>query len=155
MSQLPQVVRFSSALRAAPDAVWEHARSLDGINEELWPLHLSGPADAVISDQVPLGQPLFRSVLSLLRVIVLDLHEFKLLRVNVGEGFHESSRSLLERRWEHVRSIRPEPGGCVVTDELEFEPRITPVLIAGLVRRVFQLRHERLRSKFGELITRT
>jgi hypothetical protein len=149
-----QTIRLSSALRATPEALWQHASSLEGINQELWPLHMSGPQRTTLTADIPLGEPLFRSVVSLARMFVLDLHEFRLLRVSVGEGFHESSRSLLERRWEHVRTIRGEPGGCTVTDELEFEPRLLSGLMAIVVRRIFERRHTFLRHKFGELIAR-
>jgi hypothetical protein len=151
MSNAPQIIRLSSALRAEPDIVWQHASSLRGVNDELWPLHMSGPAWAVFTPELPLGEPLFRSVISFMRVIVLDLHELRLVRVSPGEGFHEASRSLLERRWEHVRTISEEPGGCIVTDEVEFEPRLLPLLVAPLVRRVFERRHAFLRKRFGVL----
>jgi ligand-binding SRPBCC domain-containing protein len=155
MANSPQTVRVSSALRAAPESVWRHAASLRGINQELWPLHMSGPAGATLSSKQPLGKPLFRSVISLLRVVVLDLHEVKLLQVDDGHSFHESSRSLMERRWEHVRTVSAQPGGCVVSDEIDFEPRIQPALVASVVRWVFERRHAFLRRKFGELISRT
>jgi hypothetical protein len=150
----PQIIRISSALRATPETVWQHAASFEGMNEELWPVHVSGPKGAVLRPDSARPEPLFRGVVSLLRLIVLDLHEFKLLRVSLGEGFHESSRSLLERRWEHVRTITPQPGGCVISDELEFEPRLLPALVASVVRRVFERRHAFLRRKFGELVVR-
>jgi hypothetical protein len=150
----PQTIRISSALRATPESVWQHCATLSGINEEIWPLHMSGPQDVVLAPEMARAEPLFRSVVSLMRVFVLDLHEFKLLRVSTGEGFHESSRSLLERRWEHVRRITPQPGGCVVSDELEFEPRLMPLLLLPIVRYVFERRHAFLRRKFGELVTR-
>jgi hypothetical protein len=150
----PQVLRISSALRAAPESVWQHASSLQGINEELWPVHMSGPRETVLAPELVRSEPLFHSVVSLMRVFVLDLHEFKLVRVNAGKGFHEKSRSLLERRWEHIRTITPEPGGCVLSDELEFEPRLLPALMTMLVRRVFERRHAFLRRKFGELVVR-
>jgi ligand-binding SRPBCC domain-containing protein len=150
----PQVIRISSALRATPEAVWQHASSFEGMNEELWPVQLGAPKGAVLRPDSARAEPLFRGAVSLLGVVVLDVHEFKLLRVSQGEGFHESSRSMLERRWEHVRSIASQPGGCVITDELEFEPRLLPVLVAAVVRRVFERRHAFLRRRFGELVVR-
>jgi ligand-binding SRPBCC domain-containing protein len=150
----PQRFHLSSALRATPQLVWEHSTSPDGINEELWPIHMSWPEGARLEEDVPLDQPLFRSVVSLLGLVALDLHEFKLRGVEPGRAFHEQSRSLMERRWEHIRTITPEPGGCRLTDELEFEPRLLPPLVALIVRRVFARRHALLRRKFGELIAR-
>ena len=36
-------------------------------------------------------------------------------------------------------------------DELEFEPRVFPLLVARIVRKVFERRHAVLRRKFGKL----
>jgi hypothetical protein len=151
---MEQGFSIRSSLRASPDVLWQHASTLRGVNQELWPLHLSGPDDASLTRDVRLDQPVLRSVVSVLGVFVLDLHEFSLVRVSQGEGFHEHSRSLLERRWQHVRTIRKQPGGCLVTDELEFEPRLFPKLVARVVRRVFEHRHGFLRRRFGELTER-
>ncbi|HEY2733130.1 MAG TPA: hypothetical protein VGI70_04055 [Polyangiales bacterium] len=149
-----QVIRISSSLRAPAASVWRHAATLEGINEELWPIHMSGPPRTQLTSDAARGEPLFRSVVSLLRVIVLDLHEIKLLRVDENEGFHESSRSLLERRWEHIRTITPQPGGCVISDEVQFEPRVLRSLLTPVVRLTFERRHALLRRKFGELVVR-
>ena len=100
-NKTPQIIRISSALRASPESVWQHAATLSGINEELWPVHMSGPQDVVLIPELARAEPLFRSVVSLMRVFVLDLHEFKLLRMNSERGFHESSRS---RCWSGVGS---------------------------------------------------
>jgi hypothetical protein len=144
----------SSTLRASPQTLWQHASTLRGVNQELWPLRLSGPDSTLLTRDIPLQQPVLRSVVSLLGVVMLDLHEFSLVHVTEGEGFHEHSRSLLERSWRHVRTIRQQPGGCVVTDELEFEPRLFPGLVGRIVRRVFEHRHAFLRRRFGELAER-
>jgi hypothetical protein len=37
----------------------------------------------------------------------------------------------------------------LVRDRLEFEPRILPMWVSRLVRRVFERRHARLRARFG------
>src|ERR1700759_1758719 len=136
----PQHYQVSSALRASPENLWRHIASLDGVNEELWPLRMSGPRE-LLGENVPLNQPLFRSVVSLFGLVALDLHEFQLQSVEAGRGFHECSRSLMEKRWEHIRTIAPEPGGCVVTDELAFEPRLLFGVIGGVIKRGLCRRH--------------
>src|SRR5262245_5472182 len=98
-------LRIRSRLATDRRTLWDHASSMDGVNTELAPLHMSHPPDAVLSADVPLGQPLFRSLVTLWGLIPLDLHEFGLVSVRPGEGFHESSRSLLERRWVHRRTL--------------------------------------------------
>jgi hypothetical protein len=141
---------FESTLNASPAAVWEHASQLRGINEELFPLHMSGPQDLRIDGSLPLGVPLLRSVVTVFRVLPIDLHRFVLLRVDDGRGFHEDSTSLSERRWVHIRTLTPTAaGGCIVRDELRFQPRMLASLITALIRSTFTRRHARLRAKFG------
>jgi hypothetical protein len=83
-------LHFESTLAASTDAVWDHASRLRGINEELWPMHMSGPQDMRIDASLPLATPLLRSVVTLFRVLPLDLHTFVLLRIDEGRGFHET-----------------------------------------------------------------
>ena len=143
-------LHFESTLTASPDAVWDHASRLRGINEELWPMHMSGPQDMRIDSSLPTGTLLLRSVVTLFHVLPLDLHSFVLLRIDDGRGFHEDSRSLSQRRWVHVRTLTPTPtGGCVVRDELAFEPRIPGALAVAIIRTLFTRRHAKLRAKFG------
>ena len=151
MSSRAQRLNISSSLAAPPELVWPHITSTAGINEELWPLHMTGPDESLGREQVGLGRPLFVSVLSLLSVMPIDVHELTLHELEAGEGFHEDSRSLLEKRWVHKRSVRPFEGGSIVLDELEFEPRVFPLLVARIVRKVFERRHAVLRRKFGKL----
>lgn len=144
---------FSSHVNAPAERVWEHASTLRGVNEELWPLHMSGPSGALIGPDTPLGTPLFRSVISLFRLVPIDVHEFKLANFEPGRWFHESSRSLLEARWVHVRRVEPNPeGGCTVRDELSFAPRFAKNFIKRVVHKVFERRHRVLRKKFGDTV---
>lgn len=141
---------LASTLDAPAEQVWRHASTFAGINRELWPVHMSGGSELLLSGETATGVVLFRSVLTLLRVVPLDVHSFGLLAVWPGVGFDESSRSLLQRRWRHTRTIEPlRGGGCLVRDQLEFEPRVLPMLVSGLVRRVFDRRHAMLRALFG------
>lgn len=120
------------------------------MNEELWPVRMSGGRSLRINADTPVGRPLVRSVVSLFGVFPLDLHVLTLAEVWNGRGFRESSYSLLQRRWIHVRRIEAaEGGGCLVHDELRFEPRVLPGISSHVIRRVFLRRHRRLRRKFG------
>jgi len=122
---------------------------MGGVNAELAPVHMSHPAGAVLGADVPLGQPLFRSLVTLWGLLPLDLHELALVDVRPGEGFHESSRSLLERRWVHRRTLADAPDGMELVDELEFEPRVLGPLIARIVAATFARRHACLRRLFA------
>ena len=142
-------LRIRSRLATDRQSLWAHASSMDGVNAELAPIRMSHPAGAALGPDVPLGTPLFRSLVTLWGFVPLDLHEFALLEVHPGEGFHESSRSLLERRWVHRRTLVDAPGGIELTDELEFEPRLAGFLIARIIALTFARRHARLRRLFA------
>jgi hypothetical protein len=142
-------MRFESALAVPPERFWEHAASIAGVNRELWPIRMSSPRGARLDASTPLGVPLFRSVVSVLGVLPLDVHELALESFDPGRGFVERSRTLIERSWMHARTISPAPGGCTVVDELELEPRFAAPLVAAIVRRVFERRHRRLARMFG------
>jgi hypothetical protein len=143
-------IQLRSLLAADSATVWAHASTLDGVNAELAPLHMSGPRGIAI-ELAPLGRPAFRSLVTLFRLLPLDLHELTLVEVAPGRGFHERSRSLLEARWIHKRSIDPVAGGCVVVDDLTFEPRVLGGLIRRIIARAFARRHAYLRKRFGTL----
>jgi len=142
-------LRIRSRLATDRPSLWAHASSMAGVNAELAPIHMSHPDGAAIGLDVPLGVPLFRSLVTLWGLVPLDLHEFALVGIQPGEGFHESSRSLLERRWVHRRTLVDVPGGVELTDELEFEPRLAGFLVARIIARTFTRRHARLRGLFA------
>jgi hypothetical protein len=81
--------------------------------------------------------------------VPLDLLVFALVEIRPGVGFHESSRSLLERRWIHRRTLADVPGGIELMDELEFEPRLAGFLVARVIAHTFTRRHARLRRLFA------
>jgi hypothetical protein len=142
-------LRIRSHLATDRPTLWTHASSMDGVNAELAPMHMTHPAGAALTGDVPLGQPLFRSFVSLWGFVPLDVHEFGLVDVRPGEGFHESSRSLLERRWVHRCTLVEVPGGVELTDELEFEPRVLGFVVARVIAATFARRHAWLRRRFS------
>ena len=153
-------LEFGSDLAAPQDAVWRHASSMAGVNYELGPwLRMSHPPRyAAIDDTLAAealarpGVTVFRSWITLARLLPLDRHAFGFERLLPGEGFDERSHSWLQRRWLHQRRVLPAGRGSRVVDRLQFEPRLglmTPLLrlvVAGL----FRHRHRRLRRLFGD-----
>ena len=123
-------LRIRSRLATDRRTLWAHASSMDGVNAELAPVRMSRPAGAASAAGVPLGRPLFRSVISLWGLVPLDVHELRLVDVRPEEVFHESS------------------DGVEITDELEFEPRIFGFLVARIVAGTFERRHACLRRLF-------
>ena len=129
---------------------------MDGVNQELMPLvKMTVPADVhnrSISE-APVGELAFRSWLLLGGALPFDRHALKLERIKPGEQFIEESDSWMQKRWRHVRTLEDIDGGCRLTDEVTFTPRIrllAPVA-ARLVDLVFSHRHDMLREKFGPL----
>lgn len=145
------VVERTSRLGAPAPEVWRHATSMAGINRELAPIGMSHPPDRDTLDaDVPLGQPLFTSVLRL-GPVPFDRHRLTLAALDWGVGFQEDSTSLLHRRWRHRRTVTPlDADTCEVHDHLEVVPRLpgASAPTRWLVGRVFDRRHQVLRTTF-------
>ena len=140
-------------LDAPPGAVWERISKPEGINDELRPwLRMTVPGGGDLDlDSIEVGRPLGRSWVLLFGVLPVDYDEISLVELERGHGFHERSRMLSQRVWEHRRTLVPADGGTLVTDNISWEPRLP--LPAGslrpLFRAIFQHRHRRLRRSFG------
>jgi len=141
-------IQVRSRLAADAATVWAHARTLRGVNLELAPLRMSGPQDLVL-DEVPLGRPVLRSLVTAFRILPVDIHELTILSITPGHGFHERSRSLWESRWIHRRTIEPAADGCTVVDDVTFSPRVFGSVLRGVITRAFAGRHHQLRRLFG------
>ena len=144
----------SSLVDAPPASVWQRVSSMDGVNDELWPIvRMTHPPglDRLDAQDVPLGRPVFRSWLMLFGLVPFDYDDVTFKSIDPGRGFYESSRMLSQRRWVHERRLDAVPGGCRVTDRVSFEPKIGPTgtLLAPLFRLVFRYRHYRLRRAFS------
>ncbi|MTV23956.1 hypothetical protein FTX61_00760 [Nitriliruptoraceae bacterium ZYF776] len=144
-------VEVRTRVAAPPEVVWEHASTMAGVNSELRPLRMSHPADRThIDGDVPLGEPLFTSTLTL-GPLPIDRHEVTLVGVDAPHGFDEDSRSWLHRRWRHERRLVPVEGGCEIVDRLRIDPRLpgAGAVTRALVGRVFARRHRVLAARFG------
>ena len=141
---------FTTRVAAAPDVVWQHATTMEGVNYELRPLvRMTAPRDGTIDD-IPLDEVAFKSVILAGGVVPMDLH-FLTLVEREERRFLERSHSLLQRTWEHERTVRPHGDGAEITDRLAIEPRVR--LATPLTRRIaaatFRHRHRRLSARFG------
>lgn len=147
-------LRFESRLAAEPAAVWEQASDMRGVNAELMPLlRMSHPQGKSSIASARCGEIVFASWLLILGCIPVDRHFLRFERILPGAGFDERSSSWTQRVWLHRRRIDAIPGGCVLSDELEFEPRLGLMrpLLRAVVRRLFEHRHRRVRARFGVL----
>jgi ligand-binding SRPBCC domain-containing protein len=144
-------IERSTRLAAPAAEVWRHATSMAGVNAELSPITMSHPPDRTrLPDDVELGRPLFVSTLRL-GPVPFDRHELTLVGLDPGRWFQEDSRSRLNRRWRHRRTVTPEGRGCIVTDRLEIDPRLPGAGRATrlLVGWIFDRRHRVLIRRFG------
>lgn len=144
-----------SRLAAAPERVWEHISTMEGVNHELGPLlRMTHPPgiDRIDESLGQLGKPVFRSWVLLFGVIPVDYDRITIVRLDEGRGFLERSPLGTQKLWEHERTIEPGPdGGCVLVDRIAHEPRVPVAQRAqsALLRRVFRHRHRRVRKRFG------
>lgn len=149
--------QVSSVVPATPAEVWTRAGTIEGVNYELLPFaRMTCPrafAGMRLDDATATpGERLFRSWILLFGVLPIDWDDLTLVRVEPDRGFLESSTMLSQRRWIHERTLEHVPGGCRVTDRIEFEPRLSlpSGLFLGVFRFFFQHRHRRLARWFGK-----
>lgn len=143
-----------TSLRAPRAAVWAHAMSMEGVNDELFPFaRMTAPKGRRRLDaaDVATGQRLFRSWILAFGVLPVDYDDLTFVELQPGRRFLERSPMGSQRLWEHERVVRDDGDGCIVVDRVRFRPRV-PML--GSVQReifflVFRNRHRRLASRFG------
>jgi ligand-binding SRPBCC domain-containing protein len=149
-----RVLTFTSTLAATPARVWDWASSVGGISRELWPLlrmtvprHVKNLHDV----RVEPGRPLFRSWVFLFGLLPIDRSDLTMLELRAGRGFVEESPMLSMHLWRHRRTLAADGAHTTLTDELTFEPRFAPPLVAWFIRTVFTHRHAVLRAHFGSV----
>jgi ligand-binding SRPBCC domain-containing protein len=150
-----RVVEQQSVLAAPQETVWARVSTFEGINDELRPLmRMTAPARvrALDPSEVVLGERIFRSWVLLFGLIPIDYDDLTLIALEPGRGFHERSRMLSMRVWEHERTLEPAGDSATrVSDRLSFEPRLpgSGPLLERFIRATFRHRHRRLRRRFG------
>jgi len=143
---------FELPLRANRSEVWAAMSTVGGVNRELAPfVRMTDPTHGAPFDAEPwrVGAPVSWQLV--LGVIPVDRHRIKLVALPEGSGFRESSSSWWHRVWWHERILLDDPGGCVVRDSVEIEPKLGVVapIVAWAVRWMFRRRHGYLRRQFG------
>jgi ligand-binding SRPBCC domain-containing protein len=149
---------IASRLPASADEIWDRATTPEGINEELAPLlRMTVPSGftSLEPDRITLGEPIGRSWVLLGGLVPVDYDDITLVELEPGRRFVERGRLLSQRMWEHVRSVEPAEGGCVIRDAIAWEPRL-PIpgrALRPLFATLFRHRHRRLRRRFdGEAV---
>ena len=141
-----------TTLRANRAKVWAAVSTVSGVNRELAPfVRMTDPTGGAPFDAEPwrVGTPVSWQLL--FGIIPVDRHRIGLVALPDGRGFRESSSSWLHRVWRHERTLLDDPGGCVVRDSVEIEPRLgvlAPV-VGWAVGRMLRYRHRWLHRRFG------
>lgn len=142
----------TSKLAVPPEVVWDRATSVAGIRDEMRPwVRMTMPPGFDRIESITVGEPLGRSWLLLFGVLPFDYDAICLVSLEPGRRFHERSRMLSQRVWEHERTVAPEPGGCTITDRVAWEPRgpLPARRLAPVIGWFFRHRHRRLLRHFG------
>lgn len=144
---------YRSHLAAPADVVWARAMTLSGINAEAMPVFsmrtapgVSGLADV---DFEP-GTMLFRADVLAFGLIRYDWTELTLIEFEPGRRFVERSPMGSMHSWQHIRTVEPSGTGCILTDELRFEPKWPRLLARTMVAVAFRNRHRQLRRHHGQ-----
>ena len=142
-------------LSAPPEAVWARISTFEGVNDELMPLmRMTAPAHLSQLDpsDVVLGERICRSWILLFGAIPIDYDDLTLIALEPGRGFHERSKMMSMKVWEHERTLEPDGHSSTrIRDRLTFEPRLPGMgpLLERFIRATFRHRHRRLRRRFG------
>lgn len=102
-------------------------------------------------ERAPLGQRAFRSWILAFGFLPIDYDDLTFVEIEPGRRFLERSTLLTQRVWEHERVVEPAGAGCVISDRVRFEPRVSFLgpLFLRVFRLAFALRHRNLRRLFG------
>lgn len=151
-------LEFSTQVRVTGPEAWSWITSFDGISKEMAPyMRMSTPRGVVNLNSVTWipGQRLFRSWIKLFGIIPFDYSDLTLVSLENGVGFVEQSPMGTMRLWRHERRIIPNDKGCVIRDELTFEPRIAGRISLAIVGAFFAHRHRNLARYLGEKTANT
>ncbi len=147
-------LNFSTRLAAPQPRVWEWITSIDGISKEMAPyMRMTVPRGVTNIQSISFkpGKRLFRSWILLFGLIPFDFSDLTLESLDEGTGFVEQSPMGSMRLWRHERHLTPVEGGCLLTDNLTFEPRILGGLTFRIIKAFFTHRHRNLTRFFGLL----
>jgi ligand-binding SRPBCC domain-containing protein len=145
---------IKSEINTTKEILWQHITQMQHVNAELMPYaKMTYPADRskIGTQDVPLHQVLFKSVILLLGFIPVDLHYLRLDKIDAGTAFYENSYSLQHHYWKHTRTIIERNAKVLVHDELHFAPRISFLgyVLLPVYKMIFRNRHKQLQQYFA------
>ena len=127
--------------------------NFEGVNYELSPIvYMTTPKEwkSKLLLKAPVNEIIFNSVILLFKFIPIDIHRLYLAEI-FGNGFKETSSSILMKYWNHNRTIENYEQGSILTDEISFKTRIPllDIILKPIYINVFKHRHKKLKLKFG------
>jgi ligand-binding SRPBCC domain-containing protein len=142
---------FTTEVPASVEDVWAWSTSIRGIKLEMWPvLKITFPKGMTrIDKDTTLAKPLCRCQFLLLGLVPIDMSKLTFVEFDPGHRFVEQSPLLSMRSWRHERIVTPSAMGTLVTDNLEFSPRLGAPLVRFFVRKFFEHRHAVLARTFA------
>ena len=145
---------IKSEINTTKEILWQHITQMQHVNAELMPYaKMTYPADRskIGTQDVPLHQVLFKSVILLFGFIPVDLHYLSLDKIDAGTAFYENSYSLQHYYWKHTRTIIESDAKAYVRDELHFAPRISFLgyVLLPVYKIIFRNRHRQLQQYFA------
>lgn len=144
---------IESDLSVEPRKLCEELLNINGVNFELAPfISMSAPyqwCSKPISEW-PVDVFLFNSRVTLFGLFPIDSHDFKFIEVSAS-GFSESSKTLLNKEWNHRRSIIEAGSGSKVKDRIEYKSNLgfMGFFFMPMYKVIFIHRHNKLKAKYG------
>lgn len=145
---------IESSINSTKEILWMHITQMKNVNAELFPFaKMTYPKEIseIGSNEVPLQQVLFKSIILLFGFIPIDLHYLRLDKLDYGTAFYENSYSLQHHYWKHTRTISERKGKMFVKDELHFAPRVSfqGYVLLSVYKMIFKNRHKNLATAFN------
>ena len=153
------VFSVESSLSADHAQLAQDLFTMQGVNAELSPIvRMTAPAAWAGRSiaEWPTREVLFTSTILLFGLLPIDRHRFMLESIQ-PHAFQETSSSLVNRAWNHQRTIQQDDTYCVVRDVVEYVPRVALLgaLMAPIYAAIFRHRHRRLKAKYGAAVQKT
>ncbi len=129
--------------------VWNIITTMEQVNNELYPFaRMTYPINKnhfCKLIETP-NKKIFTSWILLFGFLPIDIHFFKLEKLEEGKAFYENSSSIMHKYWKHTRLLIAENKNTILIDEVHFSPRV-PLLGAILFpiyKKIFSNRHRQL-----------
>ena len=152
-----RVVRTSRLPGVDPAQLWTGVTAMSGVNAELMPIMRMKLPKEFRDDpslrSMPTGVTLGRCWVLLGGVLPIDFDDIRVMEVQEGSRFLESSKTLSTTVWQHERTMgQTDDGGAWITDRLSYRlrPHMRPLRrpFHTMMGALFTHRHRRLARRY-------